>query len=334
MKKIYLAGPISGLTYDGAQDWRNKFSAAIDDRIECFSPLRGKDYLTMRGKLEGSYEEFPLSTDQGITTRDRYDCMGADLVVFYMLGATERVSIGTMIELGWADAMRRPAILIMEKAGEKPLLSEIDAAWLAALIDGEGNIGFQRRGNYWAVRLTINMQSKETVEKAAAITKFGSVLLKKRGKRERRDSWRWTIASKEAISVLLAVYPYLIEKKPMAAIALEMEQTVDSQRRFQSNPGKFQALPPEEVSIREEIAQRFKLAIAREPVGFPEPKLPVYSNIHDHPMVRQTTHFRVDNLNDAVALSEIILLGKAKQPTYYDAEPMTYLEVAHREPSW
>ena len=84
MKKIYLAGPISGLTYDDAQDWRNKFSAAIDYRIECFSPLRGKDYLTKQGKLEGSYDEFPLFTDQGITTRDRYDCMGADLVVFYM----------------------------------------------------------------------------------------------------------------------------------------------------------------------------------------------------------------------------------------------------------
>jgi nucleoside 2-deoxyribosyltransferase len=162
MKKIYLAGPISGLTYDDAQDWRNKFSAAIDYRIECFSPLRGKDYLTKQGKLEGSYDEFPLFTDQGITTRDRYDCMGADLVVFYMLGATERVSIGTMIELGWADAMRRPAILIMEKEG----------------------------------------------------------------------------------------------------------------------------------------------------------------NVHDHSMVRQTTHFRVDNMNDAVRIAEIILLGKAKQPKFYDAEPM------------
>jgi len=116
MKKVYLAGPIHGLTYDGAQEWRTQFSQAIDERIECFSPMRGKEYLTMRGKLEGSYEEFPLSTAQAITTRDRYDCMGADLVVFNMLGA-EKVSIGTMIELGWADAVRRPGILIMEKTG-------------------------------------------------------------------------------------------------------------------------------------------------------------------------------------------------------------------------
>src|SRR5271154_64315 len=126
MKKIYLAGQISGLTYSDAEDWRNQFSQMLDPRIEAFSPLRGKDYLTMRGPLEGSYDEFPLSTDQGITTRDRYDCMGADLVVFNLLGAT-RVSLGTMIELGWADAARRPAILVMEKTGnlhEHPMVRQ------------------------------------------------------------------------------------------------------------------------------------------------------------------------------------------------------------------
>ena len=51
MKKIYLAGPISGLTYEGAQDWRDEFSASISAEIACFSPLRGKEYLKMRGPL-------------------------------------------------------------------------------------------------------------------------------------------------------------------------------------------------------------------------------------------------------------------------------------------
>jgi nucleoside 2-deoxyribosyltransferase len=127
MKKIYLAGPISGLTFEGAQDWRTYFTNTIDQQIACFSPLRGKDYLKMRGPLEGSYDEFPLSTDRGITTRDRADCMGADLVVFNMLGAT-RVSIGTMLEFGWADAARVPSVLIMEKEGnihDYPMVREI-----------------------------------------------------------------------------------------------------------------------------------------------------------------------------------------------------------------
>lgn len=148
-KKIYLAGPISGLTYAGAQTWRDSFARSIDPRIDCYSPLRGKEYLSMRGPLEGSYNEYPLSTDQGITTRDRYDCMGADLVVFNLLGCTgpdARVSIGTMIELGWADAARNPSILIMEKEGnvhEHPMLRQttqfrvenfVDAIKLAEII--------------------------------------------------------------------------------------------------------------------------------------------------------------------------------------------------------
>jgi nucleoside 2-deoxyribosyltransferase len=125
-KKIYLAGPICGLTYDGAQEWRIEFAEKIDPEIACYSPLRGKDYLQMRGPLEGSYGEFPLSTDQGITARDRFDCMGSDLVVFNLLGA-QRISIGTMIELGWADAARNPSILIMEKEGnphEHPMVRQ------------------------------------------------------------------------------------------------------------------------------------------------------------------------------------------------------------------
>ena len=126
-KKVYLAGPISGLTYDGAQEWRLDFKNRVKPGIDAYSPLRGKEYLTMRGPLEGSYDDFPLSTDIGITTRDRYDCMGADLVVFYLLGAT-RISIGTMIEIGWCDAARNPAILVMEKEGnvhDYPMVRQI-----------------------------------------------------------------------------------------------------------------------------------------------------------------------------------------------------------------
>jgi|HubBroStandDraft_1064217.scaffolds.fasta_scaffold144307_1 nucleoside 2-deoxyribosyltransferase len=116
MFKVYLAGPISGLTFAGAQEWRNEFTRRVDSRIKAYSPLRGKDYLAGLGILEQSYANFPLSTDQGLTTRDRYDCMGADLVVFYLLGA-QRISVGTMIEMGWCDAARKPAVLVIEKEG-------------------------------------------------------------------------------------------------------------------------------------------------------------------------------------------------------------------------
>lgn len=125
--KVYLAGPITGLTYDGSQGWRDQFTRSVSAEIECYSPLRGKEYLRKYGNLEGSYEEFPLSTARGITSRDRFDCTGAELVVFNLLGA-KTVSIGTVIEMGWADGNRIPTIVIMEPKGnphEHPMVSEI-----------------------------------------------------------------------------------------------------------------------------------------------------------------------------------------------------------------
>lgn len=115
--KVYLAGPISGLTYDGAQDWRehvgNKLNTA-DTGIIGYSPLRAKQYLREYGVIEQSYEATPLSTDKGITARDRNDVKTSDVVLFNFLGAS-RISIGTCIELGWADAYRIPMVLVIEK---------------------------------------------------------------------------------------------------------------------------------------------------------------------------------------------------------------------------
>lgn len=115
--KVYLAGPITGLTYDQGQDWRTKVKAELSNKgIDGFSPLRAKSYLAGHGPLQGAYDEFPLSTAKGIVARDRNDVRTADLVIFNLLGAT-RISIGTCIEFGWADAYRIPSIVVIEKNG-------------------------------------------------------------------------------------------------------------------------------------------------------------------------------------------------------------------------
>lgn len=118
---VYLAGPITGLTYDEGQDWRELVAADLADAgITAYSPLRSKNYLRAFGELEGggsagcSYLGVnPLSEPAGIMTRDRFDCMGRDMILMNVIGAT-RVSIGTMIEAGWADASRTPIVLAME----------------------------------------------------------------------------------------------------------------------------------------------------------------------------------------------------------------------------
>jgi len=126
--KIYLAGAISGLTYDQGQDWRTHAQKELASYgMDGYSPLRAKDYLRREGVIEQSYAVSPLSTDRGIMTRDRWDVMTCDAVLFYLLGTGTRVSVGTCIEFGWADAYRKPAVLVMEPEGnlhDHPMVRE------------------------------------------------------------------------------------------------------------------------------------------------------------------------------------------------------------------
>jgi nucleoside 2-deoxyribosyltransferase len=116
MSKVYLAGPITGLAYGGAVDWRVAAKEYLTKRgIDGYSPMRGKDYLKNETHIALYYSEevSPLSTPRGIMTRDRYDCRTADLVLVNFLGA-EKVSIGTVMEIAWADAHRVPIVAAME----------------------------------------------------------------------------------------------------------------------------------------------------------------------------------------------------------------------------
>ncbi len=136
-KSVYLAGPITGLTYAGCTDWRDHASDELAKHgITCYSPMRAKEYLSSKGKLIGSYEDHPTATAKGITSRDRFDVQTCDLVIMNLLGA-ERVSIGTMIEVGWADAWRKPIVLATEKQNihTHPMLSEIASFTVHSLAD-------------------------------------------------------------------------------------------------------------------------------------------------------------------------------------------------------
>ena len=141
MFKVYLAGPISGLTYDQGQDWRQyavKRFAELSPEIKAYSPLRAKEYLRAYGQLEQGYEQHPLSSEKGITTRDRNDASWSDLIIFNLLGA-KRVSIGTCIEIGWADSHRVPMVLVIEKEGnphDYPIIREVCGFRTDSLDDG------------------------------------------------------------------------------------------------------------------------------------------------------------------------------------------------------
>jgi len=113
----YLAGPIAGGSYAEGQSWRDYVTRSLPQEIRAISPLRGKSQALARlGAIVDSYEDNPLTSAMGITTRDRFDLTRADAVLVNLLGTT-RVSIGTCMELGWADLARIPIIIVMESSG-------------------------------------------------------------------------------------------------------------------------------------------------------------------------------------------------------------------------
>lgn len=119
---VYLAGPVAGLHYDDADDWRQKAIGLLAVHgIEGRSPLRGKEPLRHVQKLDGNGYEWvsPLASQKGIVTRDRNDVMTCDAVLMNLAEAS-RVSIGSMVEYGWADAYRKPLVLIENLSPDNP----------------------------------------------------------------------------------------------------------------------------------------------------------------------------------------------------------------------
>ena len=117
-KLVYLAGPIDGLTYAQAVDWRQYAIKELrKDGITGLSPLRAKEFLAKHdGPLVRGVSDSVLVTDAAITIRDMWDVHESDAVLFNLLDA-KKVSIGTMIEYGWASSFNKPIITIMERDG-------------------------------------------------------------------------------------------------------------------------------------------------------------------------------------------------------------------------
>jgi nucleoside 2-deoxyribosyltransferase len=126
-KLVYLAGPITGLSYGEARHgWREEFDDILrtmdvnNDHIQCLSPMRGKDHLKALQAIKGTESAYDtaMSRGSGIVCRDRFDVTRhCDVMVANFLGA-KVASVGTCIELGWADAARVPIIVVIEDDGK------------------------------------------------------------------------------------------------------------------------------------------------------------------------------------------------------------------------
>lgn len=125
MPKVYLAGPIAGLSYDNCTNWRNYTIEVLSKwGITGVSPMRDKA-IKITEIVDDIYPI--LCHPRSLVTRDHFDVRTCNVMLVNLLGA-KKVSIGTMVEYGWADAYRKPIITIIEKEGnihEHPFIQEL-----------------------------------------------------------------------------------------------------------------------------------------------------------------------------------------------------------------
>lgn len=140
LPKVYLSGPMAGLTYEEGTQWRDYVKMRLEGFANCLSPYRGKDFLKGRTIQNVNYENV-MATPKAITTRDRWDTTTADVVLVNLMDYS-KFSIGTIMEIAWADQARVPVVAVIPQESEyfkHPILTQA-CAYIVQDLDEAINI--------------------------------------------------------------------------------------------------------------------------------------------------------------------------------------------------
>ena len=117
---IYLAGPMGGKTWREALDWRVYVDKELSPRgWHCLSPLKAQiDDQDLDSAIptpigRDSYEKPLPLVSSAFVAQDEFYVRKSDWVLANFLGA-EKVSLGTVWELGFAYALGKQVISVFE----------------------------------------------------------------------------------------------------------------------------------------------------------------------------------------------------------------------------
>jgi len=102
-------------------------------------------------------------------------------------------------------------------------ISEINKAWLAALIDGEGTIGIANKDTEYQPYLYVGNTNKALIDKVIEITGLDNNTTSK--KCNNKTMWMFRTSSIKAINIIKQIYPYLIAKKEQAKVAIKLQES-------------------------------------------------------------------------------------------------------------
>jgi len=101
--KIYLAHPISGLSYDEVVSYYKDVEEKLKRMgYEVYHPMIAKGCLRNEKKFSKSDYQHPVTANHAVKERDKWMVKHVDVILVDFTGAKE-VSIGCVSELAWAD---------------------------------------------------------------------------------------------------------------------------------------------------------------------------------------------------------------------------------------
>ena len=116
-KSVYLAGPISRMSYDECTEWREYAKKALEDvGIVAKSPMRAKTHLSGQDDLTAMIEDHSFYNNNTIVSFDFFDVQNSDVILAYFKGA-QVVSIGSLFEIAWCYPNRKPVVYVPDEKG-------------------------------------------------------------------------------------------------------------------------------------------------------------------------------------------------------------------------
>lgn len=104
------------------------------------------------------------------------------------------------------------------------VLVEVDAAYLAGLIDGEGSIMINPRRNTITTRLVVTNTHRGVLHWLPEVTGLGKVQAHRPEGDRHRATWMWVVNGDGALSLLTQIEPFMRIKRPQALLAIETQE--------------------------------------------------------------------------------------------------------------
>jgi len=116
MRTVYCVHPISGLTPEEVFAYYNGIKDKLSKAYDVLIPMTGKSSLRCAKEFRAhGHDELPITGNHAIFERDRWMVTQSDIIYANLIGATTRVSIGSMFELAWASLLGKYVVLAMDK---------------------------------------------------------------------------------------------------------------------------------------------------------------------------------------------------------------------------